>query len=139
MLYSIPKMDSLPVHPILVISANWRTRALLAAQLGETCGRSVVSAPGVNEALELVKIAGVQPALLVVDAGQQATREDVERLMAALPDVSLVLSVSALRRAAFDPLRGHCAAYLVRPVSIGRIAQAAAQAMGSASRTITTN
>jgi DNA-binding NarL/FixJ family response regulator len=120
-------MVIVPARPILAISANWQTRALLAAQVGEITGHDVVSAPGANEALALVKIAGIHPALLVVDAGQQMTREDVERLAAALPDTPLVLSVSALRRTAFDPLREHCAAYLVRPVSIGRIAQAVAQ------------
>nr|HID14661.1 hypothetical protein [Anaerolineae bacterium] len=122
-------MTTIPARPILVVSANWRTRALLAAQLGETSGRDVVSAPGANEALGLVKIAGVHPVLLVVDAGPQMPREDVERLMAALPDTPLVLSVSALRRAAFDPLRERCAAYLIRPVSIGRIARAVAQVL----------
>jgi DNA-binding NarL/FixJ family response regulator len=120
-------MVTVPTRPILVISTNWQTRALLAAQVGKTTGHDVVSAPGADEALVLAKIAGIHPALLVVDAGQQMTREDVERLAAALPDTPLVLSVSALRRTAFDPLREHCAAYLVRPVSIGRIAQAVAQ------------
>jgi len=124
-------VDTMPVHPILVISANWQTRALLAAQVGEMTSHNITSAPGVNEALALIKTAGIHPVLLVVDAGQQMAHEDVERLMAALPDTPLVLSVSALRRATFDPLRERCAAYLVRPVSIGRIAQAVAQAMES--------
>jgi DNA-binding NtrC family response regulator len=120
-------MASTPSHPILVISAKWQTRALLAAQLGETCSRDAVSAPAVDEALAIVKIAGVQPALLVVDAGQQMSPEDVDRLMTGLPDTPLVLVASAFHRAAFDPLRERCAAYLVRPVSIGEIAQAAAR------------
>ena len=120
-------MATVPIRPILVISPNWRNRALLAAQLGETTDHNVVSAPGVDEALALVKIIGIHPALLVVDASPEMSREDVERLMAALLDTPLVLCVSALRRAAFDPLRECCAAYLIRPVSIGRIAQVVAQ------------
>jgi CheY-like chemotaxis protein len=123
----LDKMKVISERPILVLSANWQTRALLAAQVSEMTGREVVSAPGVDEALALVKIAGTQPTLLVVDAGQQMPRQDVERLMAALPDTPLVLSVSALRREAFDPLRERCAAYLVRPVSIGRIVRAVVQ------------
>jgi len=101
-------MTTVSAGPILAISANWQTRAFLTAQLGETCGCDVVSAPGVDEALTLIKIVGIQPAV-------------------ELPDTPLVLIASALRRSAFDPLRKRCAAYLVRPVSIGRIAHTVAQ------------
>jgi len=119
-------METMQSRPILVLSADWQTRALLAAQIGETTGREVVSAPAVNEALALVRTAGIDPALVIVDAGQQVAREEVGRLMDVLPDAPLVLSVSALRRTEFDPLRSRCAAFLVRPVSIGRIVQTAA-------------
>jgi hypothetical protein len=127
-------MDNVRWRPILALSADWQTRALLAAQIGETTGREVISAPAVNEALALLRIAGIEPALVIVDAGQQVAREEVERLIDALPDAPLVLSASALRRTEFDPLRSRCAAYLVRPVSIGRIAQAAAQILQQQSR-----
>ena len=120
-------MDHAESHPILVLSADWQTRALLAAQISETSGREVISAPAVNEALFLLRMAGIEPALVIVDAGQQVTREEVERLMDVLPDAPLVLSVSALRRTEFDPLVSRCAAYLVRPVSVGQIAQVAAR------------
>jgi len=125
-------MDSELTRPILAISADWQTRALVVAQVGETTGRDVVSAPGVNEALALVRLAGIHPVLLIVDAGQQIPPEDVERLVLALPETPLVLTVSALRRAAFEPLQSRCAAYLVRPVSIGQIAQAAAATLSGA-------
>ena len=124
-------MASTLSHPILVISTKWQTRALLAAQLGETCSRDAVSIPGVDEALALVKIAGVQPALLVVDAGPQISPEDVERLTTEVQDTPLVLIASAFRRAAFDPLRERCAAYLVRPLSIGEIARAVVQVLAN--------
>lgn len=114
---------------ILVASADWQTRALLAAQIGEMAGQEVISTSGVNEALGLVEIAGVQPALLVVDAGPEMKAQDVERLMEKVPGVPLVLCVSALRRSEFDPLRERCAAYLTRPVSIGAITQAAVRAL----------
>lgn len=116
-------------NPILVISANWQTRALLAAQIGEETGCDVVSAPGVNEALGLVKIAGVSPALLVADAGPEMAVKEVERLQEGVPGVPLVLCVSALRRSEFESLCERCAACLTRPVSVGAIAQAAAQVL----------
>lgn len=118
-------------NPILVISADRQIRALLAAQIGEETGCDVISAPGANEALGLVKIVGVSPALLVADAGPEMTARDVERLMEGAPGVPLVLCVSALRRSEFDPLRERCAAYLTRPVSVGAIAQAAARVLQS--------
>ena len=122
-------MDRVRAQPVLAISADWRTRALLAAQVGETTGLEVVPALGANEALTLTRLVGLEPALLIVDAGQQLARAEVEQLMDALPDVPVVLIVSALARAAWEPLRSRCAAFLVRPVSIGRIAGAAAQAL----------
>jgi DNA-binding response OmpR family regulator len=78
----------------------------------------------VNEALALIKLAGVDPALLVVDAGGQMGPEDVERLTEAQGGTGLVLVVSRLRGDAFDSLRERCADYLTRPVSIGAIADA---------------
>ena len=129
MLYSTAIMVTAIGHSIVVISANWQTRALLAAQVGETTDQNVISAPGADEALALIKIARVRPLLLVVDAGPPMSREEVELLMTALPDTRLVLVVSALRRPTFDILRPRCVAYLVRPVSIGRIAQAVVQAL----------
>ncbi len=109
--------------PVLLVAARWQTRSLLAAQIGEVSQRDVVSAPGVNQALKLIKLAGVSPALLLVDAGRQVTREDVERLMDAVRRTPVVLLVSGLRRKTFDSLRGRSAAYLVRPVSVGEVAQ----------------
>lgn len=128
-------MKTLPQRPILVVSVKWQTRALLAAQLGEMSDHDVVSARDVTEALGLIKIVGIDPALLVVDAGRAIGRQDVKRLVAAQPQTPLVLTVSAFRRADFAALRERCAAYLVRPVTIGRIAQAAVRLLsGEASR-----
>jgi len=116
-------MDDVAAHPILVVSTRWQTRALLAAELGERVARDVVSAPDVNAALSLIKLIGVDPAVMVVDAGQSIGPADVQRLPEAKSGVPLVLVASALRGEAFDDLRERCAAYLVRPVSIGRIAR----------------
>lgn len=126
------KGEKVRFTPILVISADWRTRALLAAQVGETTGADTLSAPGVDEAIALIEATGACPLLLIVDAGAKMPAENVEDLLRRLPGVPLVLCVSALHRAAFDPLRSRCAAYLTRPASIGQIAQAAARALQDA-------
>jgi hypothetical protein len=121
-------MEKAPSHPILVVASRWRTRALLAAQIGEATERDVVSAPGVNEALGLIKLGRIDPALMVVvDTGQRIDREDVERLMEAKTDVPLVAIASRFRREAFDTLRDRCANLLLRPVSIGKVARVVAQ------------
>lgn len=118
--------------PILVVSAKWQTRALLAAQIGETSERDVVSAVGVTEALGLIKLGGVDPALMLVDAGQRIAVEDVKRLMEAKRGTRVVLVVSRLRRDAFEALRDAATATLVRPVSIGRIARTVDAVLGDA-------
>lgn len=123
-------MVSTGTDPILVVSARWQTQALLAGELGERAQRDVVSAVGVDEALALIKLAGVDPAIIVVDAGQRMAPGDVERLLEAKRSVPLVLVVSRLRQDAFRRLRGRCAAYLVRPVRIGAIAEATLSVLG---------
>jgi hypothetical protein len=125
-------MDKPADRLLLVVSADWRTRALLAAQLGETTGRSVLSAPGARHALGLARIARLDPAVVVADAGQEMTPAEVEALLEGLPRARLVLAVSALRRAEFEHLRDRSAAFLVRPVTIGALAQAAADALAQA-------
>jgi hypothetical protein len=122
-------MERATSRPILVVSVSWQTRALLAAQIGELTDQDVLSTSGVNEALGLIRLGGIEPALLVVDAGQQISREGLERLREAKRDAPLVAIVSRLRRDAFDSLRDCCAAYLLRPVSIGRIARVVAQVL----------
>ncbi len=116
-------MGDLTVGPILVVSTRWQTRALLAAELGERVERDVISAADVNAALGLIKLAAVDPVLMVVDAGQGIGPDDVGRLLEAKRAVGSVLIVSRLRRDAFDDLRERCAAYLVRPVRIETIAR----------------
>lgn len=116
-------MNELTDEAVLVVSNKWQTRALLAAELGERAGRDVIPSADVDEALGLIKLAGLDPAVLVVDAGQTMGAEDVERLLEAKRDVPMVLIASGLRRDAMDHLRERCAVTLVRPVRIGTIAE----------------
>jgi DNA-binding NtrC family response regulator len=101
----------------------------LAAQIAESTQRDIVSASSVNEALGVITLGGIKPVLLVVDAGQQIGREGLARLLEAEPGVPLVAIVSRLLRDAFDTLRDRCAAYVLRPVSIGRVARTVAQVL----------
>jgi DNA-binding NtrC family response regulator len=120
-------MERASSHPILVVSPRWQTRALLAAQIGEATERDIIPAPGVNEALGLIKLGGIDPVLLVVDASEEVGREGVERLLEAKRETPVVLIASGLRGDALDSLRDRCVAFLQRPVSIGRVAQTVMQ------------
>lgn len=117
------------MQAILILSPDWRTRALLAAQLGEMSDYKVASAQSVNQALSLIKLGGIDPVLMVFDVDQQVPRSEIERAIAALPHTPLVLIVSALRRTALASLKEDCAAYLVRPIRIGEVAQKAIQTL----------
>jgi len=117
-------MEGVTAGPILVVSAKWQTRALLAAELGERAERDVLPAGDVDQALGLIKLAGVEPAVVVIDVGRRIRPEGVERLLEAKDGLRLVLVVSGLRQASFDRLSERCTAYLRRPVPIGTIAQA---------------
>jgi DNA-binding response OmpR family regulator len=116
-------MDKAYSHPILVVSGRWQTRALLAAQIAASTERDVVSASDVSEALGMIKLGAIDPVLLVVDAGEGIGREGVKRLMEAKEGVPLVAIVSRLRRDSFESLRHRCAAYLLRPVTVGKVAR----------------
>jgi hypothetical protein len=128
-------MDTLPRRPILVISPNLQTRALLAAQVGETTGHRVVPAPGVDAALDLLGIAPLKPVLMIVDTGPRTRPEEIDALIEALPKTPVILVVSALRRAALAPLIERCAAYLTRPVRIGEIGDSAAAVLRASATT----
>lgn len=117
-------------NPILVVSDSWQTRSLLAGELGERVGRDILPSASIDEALGLIKLAGVDPSVVVVDAGQSMSAEDVETLLEANRDVPLVLVASGLRQKATDHVRDRCAAYLVRPVRIGTIAETVVDLVG---------
>ncbi|MFW6135567.1 MAG: hypothetical protein ACOC7N_01960 [Chloroflexota bacterium] len=94
--------------------------------------RDVISAPDVDRALELIKLAGLDPAVLLVDTGRRMSARDVERLVEAQRHTPFVLVVSRLRRERFQSLHARSAATLVRPVSIGRVARTVLQVLGEA-------
>ncbi len=127
-------MANEPRSPILIVSPRWQTRSLLVAQIGELSERDVISAPDVDQALRLIKLAGVDPAVVLVDTGHQVSPRDVGRLLEARRRTPLVLVLSGLRREGFQGLCDRAAATLVRPVSIGRVARTVIEILGDAAR-----
>ncbi len=86
--------------------------------------RDVLPAPGVEEALRLIKLRGVDPVVVVVDGARGLAAADVERLLEAKRGVPVVLVVSALRRDAFADVAERCAVTLARPVRVEDVARA---------------
>ena len=107
-----------------MISGSWHPRAFLAAQIGESVKREVISTPDVHGALKLVDLTGVVPLAMVVDTAGGVRPHDVTRLLEAKLRTALVLVVSRWQDQARDAISDRCAAYLLRPVRIGGIADA---------------
>lgn len=107
----------------MVVSPRWQTRALFAAEIGERLGSEVVSAADVDGALGWIKLGGVDPTAVVVDAESGIGLGDVERLLEAIRGVPVVLVVGAMRKGAFEGLRGQVAVWMVRPVRVGKVVE----------------
>ena len=114
---------------IVTVAPCWRNRALLTAQLAETCAERVISAVDAAGALDWVTFLKAPPAAIVIDAGQEITAEDVRDLQAALPDVPMIVIAIALWRPSFEPLRSQGVTLLVRPIRIGEIVQTTARVL----------
>ncbi len=108
---------------LLLVAADWRSRALLLAELQEA-GFPVRAAPGIQWAITwLLRGQVTAPALLVVDVHQDplALPNQVTALQQLSGGAPLVLIVGVYQRRAFESLRASCAAFLVRPVTIGQV------------------
>jgi DNA-binding NtrC family response regulator len=110
---------------VLLIAADWQSRALALAELQEA-GYDVTALPGLRHALAALAAPARRaawPALIILDvrAGEDAAPGRVEDLVALAAGVPLILVVGAFDRAAWEPLRARVAALLVRPVTVGAL------------------
>lgn len=111
-----------PRRDLLLIAADWQSRALTLAELQEA-GYEVMAVPGVEYALRALRRGLVAPPLIVLDVHDDpaATPERVARLMELASGVPLVLIVGVYDRAMWEPLKPRVVAWIERPVTIGRI------------------
>lgn len=114
-----------PRRNLLLIAADMEERRLLMAELLEA-GYPVLALPGVGYAFRSLRLGLVAPLLVLVDVqgDEHAKPRDVERLLAAAPDVPLILVVGAVNSDQWESLRPRLAALLTRPISIGQIVEA---------------
>ena len=109
---------------ILLIAADWRSRALTLAELQEA-GYDVMAVPGLRYGLKAVLRSQVAPRLVLVDVWKDdfATPDRVEELTRALPEVPVVLLVGVFERADYAHLADRVAALLVRPMRVGDVVE----------------
>ncbi|HHS98242.1 MAG TPA: hypothetical protein ENK08_10185 [Chloroflexi bacterium] len=110
---------------VLLVAADWRTRALLLAELKEA-GYDVMALPGIRWALAALAGGRVVPVLAVLDVtgDADASPARVRQLLRLLGDAPLVLLVGTYDVQVFAPLRGRVAAWLSRPLRLARVVEA---------------
>ncbi|HBY98867.1 MAG: hypothetical protein M5U01_21035 [Ardenticatenaceae bacterium] len=111
-----------------LIAADWQSRALLLAEL-EARGIEMRAEPGMRWAMRALLRERLRPRLILIDptGDSDATPPEVERLLAVLGEngvqPSLIFLVSAFERALWEQSFGERATILVRPRTIGEIAE----------------
>lgn len=110
---------------VLLIAADWQSRALLLAELQEA-GYSVTAAPGLRHAYRALMGRRVRPEVIVLDVSgdEEATPGYVEQLLELAPGSPMILLAGALDLAAWQPLRDRVAGFLRRPLRVGDVVEA---------------
>jgi DNA-binding NtrC family response regulator len=112
-------------HDLLLVAADWQSRALTLAELQEA-GYEVMAVPGVRYGVKALIERLVAPPLLLIDihADEDATPERVEGLLELAPGAPAILVGDVYGQAAWEPLRPRLAALLHRPITVGQVVAA---------------
>jgi DNA-binding NtrC family response regulator len=115
---------------VLLIAADLNERRLLYGELLEA-GYDVLAVPGLAVALGALLQRSVEPRLILIDVRDdpEATPNTVEHLLTLVPAVPLILVVGSIDRSAWETLRSRVAAWLARPITIGKIVEIVKQTL----------
>ncbi len=107
---------------VLLIAADLNERRLLCGELLEA-GYDVKPVAGLAVALGALLQKSVEPRLILIDVRDdpEAAASTVEHLLTLVPAVPLILVVDSIDRSAWEALRSRVAAWLARPITIGKI------------------
>jgi DNA-binding NtrC family response regulator len=114
-----------PLCDVLLVAADWQSRALLLAELQEA-GYSVTAAPALRHAYRALLGRRVRPKVILLDVigDADATPAYVEQLGDLAPGASLLLLVGAYDLAVWQPLQDRVAGFLRRPLKVGDVVEA---------------
>ncbi len=129
-------VDSERRTEILLVSADWRSRALLLAELQEA-GYDVVALPSLEIALAALASGRVRPRGVILDTygDPDATPRRIGQLLNFLEeDVPLVLIVGVYDAQGLSSLRERVALWLSRPLRVGDVIAAIRQIGFSSTR-----
>jgi DNA-binding NtrC family response regulator len=115
---------------VLLVAANLNERRLLYGELLEA-GYDVLPVSGVALALGKLLQKSIEPRLVLIDAREdpEALPASVEYLGTLIPDVPLIVVISSVDRAIWQPVRSRDTMLLPRPITIGQIVAAVKQAL----------
>ncbi|RME50848.1 MAG: hypothetical protein D6790_20700 [Caldilineae bacterium] len=110
---------------LLLLAADWQTRALTLAELKER-GHQVLALPGLRWGLKALLQGRVDPPLVFVDTKDDdfVSPEEIHHLRELLPDVPIVLLTGVFERETYAAIQEDVDAFLVRPITIGEIVAA---------------
>ncbi len=116
---------------ILLVAADWQSRALLLAELQEA-GYAVRALPGLRQALRALIGRRLRPRLILLDVhgDSDAAPPYAAQLADLAGGVPLVLLIGAFDAAAWGPFADRDAEILRRPVSVGQVAAAVRRRLG---------
>ena len=104
---------------VLIIASEWRTRALLGAQLREE-GFDALGAQDEEEALARLSFRKLKPHIIFIDTLNLDLKAALERLSSLCKDVPLLICRGGLERDLDCPWNGRVV-ILQKPVTIGEI------------------
>jgi DNA-binding NtrC family response regulator len=115
---------------VLLIAADLNERRLLYGELLEA-GYDVKPVTGLAVAVGFLLQKSIEPRLILIDVRDdpEATPNSVQHVLELVPDVPVILLVGSIDRSAWETLRSRVAAWLARPIKIGRIVQIVKQTL----------
>ena len=118
------------MRDILLIAADWQSRALILAELQEA-GHEVMAVPGLHYAVSAIMKGLIDPRLTLLDVRDDdyATPERVQRLMEMTPNAAYILIVPVYHRAIWEPLAQRGARVLSRPIRVGDVVRIVEQTL----------
>jgi len=119
------------VDEIVLIAKEWKTRALIMAQLSEE-GYQVVSLRTVEEAIMLLSRRMTSPRLIILDTTDQGLRESILADLRALAgDAPILVCTGPFDLAQFDFDEAGFTNLLIRPFTVGGVVIAVREVIGN--------